>query len=59
MGESVLHVHIDMTGEAWTARHVGEATRELSEIKWGVRNPSIRESHVAGATGKKWCKKWM
>ena len=49
----MLHVHTDMTGEAWTARHVGEATRELSEIRWGVRNPPIRESHVTGAIGKK------
>jgi len=26
-----------MIGEAWTERHVGEATGELSEIKWRVR----------------------
>ena len=50
----MFHIKIDMIGEAGTARHVGEATRELSEIKWGVRNPSIRESHVAGATGIRW-----
>ena len=59
MGGSVLHVHANMIGEAWIARHVGETTGELSEIKWGVRNLPIRESHVAGATGKKRCKKWM
>jgi len=41
------------TWEGWTARHMGEATGELSEIKWRVRNPPIRESHVAGATEKK------
>ena len=51
-----MHVYTDMTGEAWTTRHVGEATGELSKIKWEVRNPSIRESHVAGATGKKGAK---
>lgn len=42
-----------MIGEAWTARHVGEAIGELSEIKWKVRNPSIRKSHVAGAAREK------
>ena len=36
MGGSVLHVHANMIGEAWIARHVGETTGELSEIKWGV-----------------------
>ena len=52
-----LHVHSEMTGQHWIARHVGEATGELSGIKWRVRNPPMRERHLAMTVKQKGAKR--